>query len=156
MKRLYFLLSAILFVLNAQAQTLEPFVVNASGGYIQNSIVNVEWSLGELAITTIGNSNNLLTQGFLQPLLGPVSGTSNEFTDAEIIAFPNPVSSHLSFKTSLQDIATIQILDVLGREVLKTAFTKDLDLHQLVGGMYLIVLFDKKQQLIQTFKIIKN
>lgn len=155
MKGLYFFYAAILFALNTQAQIIQPFVVNASGGFIQNSTVNVEWSLGELAVTTIGTPNNLLTQGFLQPLLDSISGVSYHFDEGEIVAFPNPVSSNLFFKTSSSNIATVLVADVLGRVVLETDFTHKIDLHLLVSGAYFIFLVDKEQQLIQSFKIIK-
>ena len=141
--------------LAAHAQTAQPSVVNASGGFIQNGTVNVEWSLGELAVTTIGTADNLLTQGFLQPLLDSLTGVSSHFAEGEITAFPNPVSTQLFFKTTSPDIATIAVCDVLGRMVLETKFSTELDLHQLNSGMYFIALYDKKRQLVKSFKIVK-
>ncbi len=155
MKRLCVLHYFILFSLNTFSQSIQPFVVNASGGIIQNDKISLDWSLGELAITTLGTPNNLLTQGFLQPLIAPITGISNEFSSGDIIAFPNPFSSHLYFKTSISNIANLAVYDILNRKVLTIKFAHDVDLHHLGNGLYFIVLFDKKQHPICNLKIIK-
>ncbi len=56
-----FTLVALLFVRIIEAQNLPPTVVNSSGGVIQNSSHSLEWSLGELAVSTLASPDNFLT-----------------------------------------------------------------------------------------------
>lgn len=155
MKILCILFYTIIFTMNIYSQTVQPFVVNVSGGYVQNDKIILDWSLGELAVTTMSTTNNLLSQGFLQPITDPTTGISNDFPKGDIIVYPNPFSSHLYFKTSIPDIANISVFDILGREVLTIEFAYKVDLHQLGYGLYFIALFDKKQQQVRIFKINK-
>ena len=145
---------ALLFALAAQAQTIQPSVVNASGGMLQNTTVYVEWSLGEPAITTISNTEHIVTQGFLQPELN-ISGVEGLLPGEEISLYPNPVSDHLFFKTSSIRIASLAITDLLGRVVLEYPFVEDLDVELLPSGVYFLSLLDGQRRLLTTFKIIK-
>ncbi len=154
MTRLILSYCALLFALATQAQSIEPSVVNASGGWIQNATVLVEWSLGEPAITTISNAENIVTQGFIQPHL-EISGVDGLIPGEEITVYPNPARDHLLFKTNSTRIASLTVYDLLGRVVLENAFVSDLDIHQLPGGVYFVSLLDAKSRLLTTFKIIK-
>lgn len=53
-----------------QAQSLSPTVVSSSGGYFTGAGTSLSWTLGEIATETFGNGNNILTQGFQQPVEG--------------------------------------------------------------------------------------
>lgn len=67
MQRLPTLLFLILFVSVSKAQTITAAVLNTAGQKSTVANIHLEFSLGEMATTTIGN-NLFLTQGFLQPL----------------------------------------------------------------------------------------
>lgn len=56
-------------VLKQFSQTITPHVINSAGGggTVGSSGVEVYYNIGEPIITTISNSNNVITQGFLQP-----------------------------------------------------------------------------------------
>ncbi len=139
----------------AQAQTVRPWVVNNAGGLLQNGSLNVEWSLGELAVATLTTPNQILTQGFLQPQLDSMTNVSNVWEGGEIWIYPNPVSAFLFIETSRTDIVSAYIYDVLGRLVLETNFTPELDVRALPKGMYFMVLLDNKRPLAFAIKIIK-
>lgn len=155
MTRIFLSLCALLFTWAAQAQTIQPSVVNASGGQLQNATVMVEWSLGEPAISTISNAENMVTQGFIQPQLY-ISGVDDFLFGEEISVYPNPVMDHLLFKTSSTRIASLTIYDMLGRMVLEDTFQTELDVRQLSAGVYFISLLDSENRLLSTFKIVKN
>ena len=137
------------------AQNLSPTVVNASGGVIQNSSYSLEWSLGELAVSTLSSSANILTQGFLQPIATTV-GTDDLFDESRFTAFPNPVSDWLNLQTDIPDIKTIKVHDVLGRLVLQSRLQSTLDVHHLNCSTYTVSLFDKNNKFLHSFKISKT
>jgi gliding motility-associated-like protein len=43
-------------------------VVNGAGNTIQNNAVSIEYSVGEIGITTLAANPNFITQGLLQPI----------------------------------------------------------------------------------------
>lgn len=147
-------LVALLFVRIIEAQNLSPTVVNSSGGVISNSSNSLEWSLGELAVSTLTSPSNLLTQGFLQPTT-TIVGTDAPFDESRFSAFPNPVSDWLNLQTDIPDIQIVQIHDVLGRIVLQSTFQPSIDVHQLNSGMYIVSLFNDQTQFLHSFKINK-
>lgn len=154
MTRLMILLFVLLFVRTIEAQNLSPTVVNSAGGVIQNNFHILEWSLGELAVSTLTSSNNLLTQGFLQPNV-TIVGTEDLFDESRLAVFPNPVSNWLNLQTDIPDIKTIQIHDVLGKLVLQREFQPLLDIYQLESGTFIISLLNKQNQFLHSLKINK-
>ena len=148
------LVLAMLLSRTLSAQTQVPTVLNASGGYIQNNLHSLEWSLGELAVSTLSSTGNLLTQGFLQPN-ATIVATEDLFDESRLAVFPNPVSDWLNLQTDILDIKMILVHDVLGRLVLQSSFQPLLNVQQLERGMYIISLFDKQNQLLHSFKINK-
>ena len=154
MIKLKWTLFVLLFARMIVAQNLSPMVVNASGGVIQNSSYSLEWSLGELAVSTLSSPANLLTQGFLQPIATTV-GTNDLFDESRILVFPNPVSDWLNIQTDIPDIQTVQIHDILGRLVLQSRFQSTLDVHHLNCSTYTVSLFDKNNKCLHSFKISK-
>lgn len=154
MIRFSILLLALLFVQTIEAQNLSPTVVNSSGGIIQNSSHSLEWSLGELAVSTLTSPANLLTQGFLQPNV-TIVGTKDLFDESRLAVFPNPVSDWLNLQTDIPNIKTVQVHDVLGRLVLQGGFQPLLDVQQLGSGTFVVSLFDKQNQFLHSFKINK-
>lgn len=65
----YYLITLLFFTVCVNAQTISPQVINSAGGggAVGSSGVEVYYNIGEPIITTISNSNNAITQGFLQP-----------------------------------------------------------------------------------------
>ena len=67
----YYLIIIFVFgiVIKQFSQTITPQVINSAGGggTVGSSGVEVYYNIGEPIITTVTNSNNAITQGFLQP-----------------------------------------------------------------------------------------
>ncbi|MBL7759898.1 MAG: T9SS type A sorting domain-containing protein [Sediminibacterium sp.] len=114
--------------LNGFTQTVEPFILNASGGnYVNRGSYNLAnfsfvWSVGEATLietfTTTDNSV-ILTNGVLQPITDkdlqtvPIQGWTKE----EIKLYPVPVNTLLQFDLFSNDTGRveIQLYDLLGR-----------------------------------------
>ncbi len=48
--------------------TFTQTLVNSTGNTIQNNAISVEYSIGEIGITTLPGTANYITQGFFQPI----------------------------------------------------------------------------------------
>jgi gliding motility-associated-like protein len=68
--RYYFIFIIVLGIVSKQiAQTITPSVINSSGGGgpVGSTGVELYYNIGEPIVSTVANSNNMITQGFLQP-----------------------------------------------------------------------------------------
>ena len=83
----------------ATAQITYPYTVNIAGNQVTKGNYSIEWSVGEsAAITTMGNSNLLVTNGLLQYNVEnqPEANMVASFLPNEIIVYPNPVKNELN------------------------------------------------------------
>jgi hypothetical protein len=112
-----FLLSGIV----ARAQSIERYVIASTGGSYYD-LVNFEmdYTVGEIAVITLSDASNYLTQGFQQPFVDPgVSVNENLFTDFNISYFPNPTSENLTLNISNAGDREfkVELFDVLGQRI---------------------------------------
>ncbi len=124
MKKTSVLVIAFFYLLQSNAQSIAPSVINSSGGTFQSGYYQFEWSIGELAlIGQMSNANNsyFITNGFLQPFTqSPAKiNTSNMFAYDEIKVFPNPATSYveINFFTKQKGRLTLSFYDGAGRKV---------------------------------------
>ncbi|MDH7464507.1 gliding motility-associated C-terminal domain-containing protein [Chitinophagaceae bacterium 26-R-25] len=64
-RAILFLLSYLLFSFSGISQSL----VNTGGNSMQTAAVSIEYSIGEISITTLSSTQNFATQGLLQPII---------------------------------------------------------------------------------------
>lgn len=67
MKKLLLVLQLLLLSVTIHAQSIGPQTLNTAGGKGNAGTLYLDWSVGEIAVTTIGSSEILLSQGLLQP-----------------------------------------------------------------------------------------
>lgn len=146
------------------AQQSGPSGVTVAGGTLESSVVQITWSIGELATCRAYNSDqsSSVTQGTLQPLMTvkPKAGV----TDFRVDIFPNPTSESLHIRLSEPAIQTISVvlLDASGQELRQqiVAGQEQLtwDLGAFPAGTYFLRLSDEAadQQQRQTFTIVKS
>lgn len=116
---------SILFFLNTNAclaQLASPGTVNVSGESASFDNYRFEWSLGEsVAITTMENSNLLVTNGFLQFNVQnqPAANLVKSFLSDEIRVYPNPVQNILDINIlhANRGKHQIELLDANGLKV---------------------------------------
>ena len=116
---------SILFFLNTNpclAQSMSPGTVNVSGESAAIGNYRFEWSLGEsAAITTMENSNLLVTNGFLQFNVQnqPEVNLVKSFLSDEIKVYPNPVKNILEINIlhANKGKHQIELLDASGVKV---------------------------------------
>src|SRR5690242_17007597 len=95
------------------AQSLERKVI-AAGGASASGSLQLDYTIGEIAITTVAVNNTVLTQGFHQPQVAIISG-NNIFP--YLILYPNPTPGDATARFVLSSPATmtVSIYNVLGQ-----------------------------------------
>lgn len=148
------------------AQSIERYVISSLGGsYNDGASFYMDYTAGEVAVATISNANNFLTQGFQQPFTNSiVMVEENEDNPYLVLMYPNPVVDQLSIQMSNTGTGqcNIKVLDILGQLLIDKMLTPAqdgsaqtiLDFSTFASGNYYIrIVQDTK--IIQTGKVIK-
>ena len=127
------------------AQEFSPTVIGSSGGDGKVKGITIMWTLGEVAVATLTNGENVLTQGFHQPPEGTTSAPL--LTDAlpGVSVRPNPVANELFVE--LPELgskeAYLELVDMSGSRVMETTNqtglqTLRLNVSELPVGAYIV------------------
>ena len=143
----------------SKAQTSDLSIFSSSGQSEKINSMILEWSLGDIAITTINNSDIQITQGFLQP---KKIHFKSDINNIEILIYPNPTSnkSFIDIKCTKPSDVDITLMDILGKVLFQkkmngiSIFT-EIDLSPYANGTYLANFIFSDNQLNKTFKVIK-
>jgi hypothetical protein len=168
MKKTIPFLILMLLVLGLRAQSVERWVIGSAGGsyYDVGSNFEMDYTVGEVMVTTMSNVNNTLTQGFQQPKnpLTWVSVQDYSENPALVILYPNPVVDQLNL--SIQNAKTgeyhVMVFDVLGQLLMDQTVSAgfdgsaqlNLNFSSYATGSYFVRIIHEKK-IIQTGKIIK-
>lgn len=160
-------LIAILFLLGISfqsvfAQNSAQKVIAPAGDTFHNNSMELEWTVGEVAVTDIQNSSNIVTQGFHQPvfIISNVSNLPNQI--GQINIFPNPTTNWIELKHDFkQDTKlTIQMFNQKGVLVWENNFQgaslfEKIEMSDLPAGNYFLTLKKVNTNLMQSYKIQK-
>jgi hypothetical protein len=163
MKRLTNIIYFLICTYGVMAQKIDPQVLSTAGTRFQGSTINIDWTLGEFAITTIKGSANIITQGFHQP--NYVITKLNDLTDNPgiISVYPNPTSDLIQIKMTFDKVRLVQarLMDIHGKLIWNNQFKgqridETSSLKDLSNGIYILNFFIDDNQSTQAFKISKN
>lgn len=135
--------------------------VNASGGIASGSSGTATYSIGQLVYSTYTGSSGSVAQGVQHAYEIFSVGINETAFDFSLTAFPNPAMDQLILQTSdlHQQELLYQLFDeqgkLLNREQMQDLQTK-INMSGLVPGPYFIQVINQKEEIIQSFKIIKN
>jgi type IX secretion system substrate protein len=163
MKRLLFLMLLYAFANTISSQSLSPEVISTSGEIFQGTYVEIEWTIGEMVIDNIQNSNHQITQGFHQPYYTITSLTNLPEEIGSINVSPNPTSETINIELSfnVKKRVTLYLSDIHGKSILvKEIHCKNiiesLSLSNVNAGIYFLNLQIDDTKYPNTFKILKN
>jgi Secretion system C-terminal sorting domain len=148
------ILCGIFFFGNASAQKL----VNTTGNTISNDKYIIEYSVGEISITTLTETANAgyVTQGLLQPNIKVINPACIVVNDT-INFFPNPVEKILSVAGRLDWITSYRIYAADGKLVRIANFVSNqINMYNLPGGAYFIKLYPGCDNNYRVLKVIKQ
>jgi len=130
------------------AQQLERSSISPAGNFIKVDGIEFHWNLGELIMATHQiNSENFITQGFIQPMVDEFVGLPPDIRAfGKLRIFPNPGKGrfNLEINQMLHGVYTIEVFDVFGRmmyiknyvEVKDDVCSFILDVPELAEGVY--------------------
>jgi len=167
MKKIQTFFILCVLAMSLHAQSTERYAIGNAGGSYYNVADNFEmdYTLGEFAVTTLSNSGNTLTQGFQQPFKFTwVAVPENSNNTSQIIIFPNPVVDQLniSFEKPDKGIYRVIIYDMLGQLITDKSITVgsanteqlSFDFSPYATGNYFVRIMHETK-LVQTAKIVK-
>ena len=140
-------------------------VLATAGDFQTNGSYSLSWTVGELAVNTLTEGSNVLTQGFQQPWDMSVSIQDGPEINWSVKAYPNPVYDYLNVKFSLEksEEFSIEVTDITGKKVLtrepqmiNTDEIVDLDFTQFKPGIYFLRVYSSDQKVHKVYKIKKQ
>lgn len=153
----------ILFItcqLTAVSQSVPRQVISPAGDHFTSANADLCWTLGEVAILTISDGNNTLTQGFQQTNLEITSVDEVAF-DFEISLYPVPCTDYLDIQLDgLNDDLTVRLFNLSG-QLMQTMYIPArmsqtrMFMAEYAAGTYFLEVQNPKA-LAKTYKLIKT
>ena len=114
-----------------------PHVISSGGDQVSDGSSSLDFTLGELAVSTIANGDQL-TQGFHQGDLRNSTSIIIPALQGNIEVFPNPASSGLTIKTDTNNVGHLVIYNSAGDLVMRRDNIQNLqiDVSRLPIGTY--------------------
>jgi hypothetical protein len=105
--------------LHANAQTIERQLISCSGFSASLTTTEMDCTVGEPQIAFEATSENILSQGFLQPNIDDIIRVK-ESTSGFLLVYPNPTRDHFTIQSE-QIIQGLELFDASGRLVFKSS-----------------------------------
>jgi hypothetical protein len=169
MIKLYALFScAFLYVTNIHAQiSLEQQTISSASNSFASNSIRIDWTIGEMAaVTTIGNSDFIFTQGLHQPDKFTVGINDLELNRFNVNLYPNPAVNEINLDLigNIGSHIMVQIYDASGRQAsetkkvfLSTDITKfNIPVEYLAQGAYFIHLSSENAKFRTAISFIKT
>jgi hypothetical protein len=133
-------------------------LINSTGSTITTPDYIVEFSVGEIGITTLSDATgaNFITQGLLQPIL-KITDPDCPIINDSLIFFPNPTRNFLSVVPKYNWITSYRIYAIDGKLVRVASFiSNQINLIDLAPGVYFIQFLPGCNNKYRTIKVIKQ
>ncbi len=85
MKKTLTFIFTIISAVVLNAQSVSPEVIASAGESFQGTSMKIDWTLGEIAVTTIQNGERVITQGFHQPYFTITKMVPDDFIWSKLI-----------------------------------------------------------------------
>ena len=123
-------------------------VVSPAGSSFQNAETSITWTLGNTLYTLSEDNSEEIPSELID-------------LNLSIKAYPNPTNNYLiiTCNTVIKESFNIVVFDSSGKKLLQKAMSQNknlLNLEHLPSAFYVIRIINSKEQLIKTFKILKN
>jgi hypothetical protein len=151
-------LCLIVILLFVSACASSQQVVNSTGKTVSDGSTTIEYSIGEVSITTVTSAanTNYITQGLLQPTI-KIINPGCEIINDTVNWFPNPAEDILRVVSRVDWITDYRIYAADGKLVRISPFTNNqINLRNLPGGVYFIKLYPGCNDKFRTLKVVKQ
>ena len=155
-----FILIVTTCILVIPENVMSQSVINMSGGTVITSEYQIEFSIGEFAVSTLEQNDFIITQGVLQPSTTyPFVVTKNKYYEKSgfyLKMFPTVAQERLNISTNYENKSNLEIYSVLGQKILDMEFEPYMDIGFLEPGIYFLTMVDIKDRIICVEKFIKH
>lgn len=129
-------------------------LISTSNITLLNTNLSIEISIGEPITEMLSGSNQVITNGFLQP--DPIVKVNSTKTISDIVIkiSPNHFNKYLLIESGFTHLSGT-LIDYTGRKVFEADSNNTWDMSQISTGVYTLLLFDKNGTLIYTSKLCK-
>lgn len=141
---------------SVQAQSVSPAVLASSGGEGSSGQNTLQWTMGELSITTLSQGDRILTQGFHQPNV--LITSSEDEVEIGLSIYPNPAHSQIVLDYQGTEEFEFDLLSIQGASAARGALNigqTQVDVQDLPSGHYILTII-KGNEIVQSFKIEKT
>lgn len=133
-------------------------VIASQGNSYSNSSVSIDFTIGEVVIASLSNTGNTLTQGFHQTNL-TVLAIDDFDINYQARVFPNPTQDLLQVEIQNFEDLNYKMYDIQGRQLSQQkiySINTSINTTPYAKGLYLLVILNENNQLLKTYRIIKN
>jgi hypothetical protein len=131
----------------------------AAGGDATGTGGTSSYSIGQVVYTTATGTNGSLAPGVQQPYeISITTGLNETYINLELSVYPNPTTNYLTLKVDDFETLNFQLIDLQGKVIENkkvTTTTSTIEMEALPKAVYFLNV-TKGNQLIKTFKVIKN
>jgi len=163
MKKIIFLTLVFGYANCLFSQSITPQVISSAGNYAEGTNVSISWTLGEVATETIGNNDNIITQGFHQPDYNIVVIEHIESPQLDVTIYPNPTNGllNIEWKGNDNSTAVISLFDLTGKQIInqkvsETSSIGQIDITGLANSTYILQIISEDAKLKKDFRIVKE
>lgn len=157
MKKLLLLLGVV-GLSNIYAQSLTPQVIASSGTSFSNASSRLEFTIGEVATSSLTAGGNTLTQGFHQPEIRFTS-IENYGNDFVFTLYPNPTEQFVTVESTKEDNMQLHVFDLNGKAIMVSSVFQQkitVDLQTLAAGSYVLRITTKEGMPLHSYTVIKK
>lgn len=147
MKKTLFTLLCLLGAFHLFSQSSNPEVIANAGEHVEGTTVQLDWTLGELAISSLENDGLRLTEGFHQPEVTLTAVAELPADLGSLTLFPNPTADWLHLEMTFEQEQTIalELFDYQGKllwvqEHRGSRLQEQTSLASLAAGTYFLRL----------------
>ena len=151
----------LLKIIKNEASLYDCFVLfGISGTSVKAESFSLDWTLGEVAVTSHNSSFGSLTEGFQQAFIKIESPSISIKNVSDILIMPNPASSFVTVKflQEPKELINWELFDITGKSLQQNTFDlssyHEIDLSNVSDGIY--VLKFSGENSIQTHRITKT
>lgn len=161
MKELLLCFMVVLSMQNLDAQNISHDVFPNGAGYTKAKNTSISFTIGQAVTATLGNENNIITQGFQQPEESVTVNTITPEYSGSYSVYPIPSSGLFTVDIEAEDqiSGTLEIRNTQGKLIefrrINTALKSvtQFNFEQQNSGLYLVRFIGKNNEILFTQKI---
>ena len=148
------------------AQSVNPSSLNVSGKTAFQNNIKLSYTVGDITVKSINNSNIYLGQGFTSNAVQSTTVTAIQEADVNILQvrlYPNPTSDMLfvDIEVSKEPNVQISIFDISGKMISREIYTAlnnhiGINMQHWQTGSYLLQLSTTDDKTLGSYTILKK